>query len=171
MELIRPAERYVASYTEAIAEDDLYRKDNGNRHFHDPETVVERSANYECGIGIPEGYIPATTFWLIDNDRFIGEISIRHGLTPGLQKYGGHIGYEIRYSETHKGYGTKMLAMVLPYCKNELHLEKVMITCDDDNIGSQKIIEKNGGILQDKVINQLDRGTVLTRRYWIDLEN
>ena len=170
MELIRPEEKYVASYAEAILEDDLYRGDNGNRHFHDPETVVERSAKYEHGIGLPEGYVPATTFWLVDNDRFIGEVSIRHSLTPALEKIGGHIGYEIRYSESRKGYGTKMLAMTLPYCINELHLDKVLITCDDDNIGSQKVIENNGGVLQDKIINHLDRGTILTRRYWIDLK-
>ena len=92
MELIRPEEKYVASYAEAIMEDDLYRKDNGNRHFRDPETVVERSAKHEQGIGLPEGYVPATTFWLVDNDRFIGEVSIRHRLTPALEKFGGHIG-------------------------------------------------------------------------------
>ena len=89
--------------------------------------------------------------------------------SPTLRKFGGHIGYEIRYSEIRKGYGTKMLAMALPYCKNVLHLDKVMITCDDDNFGSQKVIENNGGILEDKVINRLDRGTILTRRYWIEL--
>ena len=170
MELIRPTEKYVASYAEAIAEDDQYRKDSGDRHFHDPETVVERSEKYERGIGLPEGYVPATTFWLIDDDRFIGEISIRHELTPALRKFGGHIGYEIRYSEIRKGYGTKMLAMTLPYCKDVLHLDKVMITCDDDNIGSQKVIENNGGILEDKIVNELDRGTILTRRYWIELK-
>lgn len=173
MELIRPIEKYVSSYADALAEDELHPEDphrqNSARHFRNSETVVERARNYEQGIGLPEGYVPATTFWLIDNDHFIGEICIRHELTPTLLKFGGHIGYEIRYSETRKGYGTKMLAMVLPWCKNELHLPKVMLTCDDDNIGSQKIIEKNGGILQDKLINHLDRGTVLTRRYWIDL--
>ena len=169
MELIRPTEIFVASYAEAILEDDLYREDNDNRHFRDPETVVDRSAKYEHGIGLPEGYVPATTFWLIDQDHFIGEIGIRHELTPALRKYGGHIGYEIRWSETRKGYGTQMLRMALPYCREELHLEKVLITCDDDNIGSRKIIENNGGILEDKIINQLDRGTILTRRYWIPL--
>ena len=168
MELIRPSQKYVKSYAEAMAEDELHRQGEA-LHFCDPETVVERSRNHELGIGLPVGYVPATSFWLIDNDRFIGEISIRHELTPALLKYGGHIGYEVRWSETRKGYGTKMLAMVLPYCRDNLRLEKVLITCDDDNIGSQKIIEKNGGILQDKVLNHLDRGTVLTRRYWIEL--
>lgn len=168
MELIRPNDKYVASYAEAITEDDL-NSPGVERHFRDPETVVNRAENYERGIGLPEGFVPGTTFWLVDAGRFIGEIDIRHKLTPSLEKFGGHIGYEVRWSERQKGYGTKMLELALPYCRDELHLDRVLITCDDNNVGSQKIIEKNGGILQDKVINHLSRGTVLTRRYWIEL--
>ena len=68
-----------------------------------------------------------------------------------------------------KGYGTKMLSMALAYCKETLNLNKVLITCDDDNIGSIKVIENNGGILENKVKNSLSRGNVITRRYWINL--
>jgi len=169
MKLIRPADEYTASYAEAIREDELYRQGRELR-FRDAETAVTRAYNSERGIGLPEGYVSDTTFWLVDNDRFIGEIGIRHELTPALEKYGGNIGYEVRCSETRKGYGTLMLAMALPYCRDELGMDKVLITCDDDNIGSITVIEKNGGVLQDRILNHLDRGTVLTRRYWIDLK-
>lgn len=69
--------------------------------------------NYEKGINLPENYVPASYFWLVRGNDFIGEISIRHRLTPALEKYGGHIGYKIRYSEWNKGYGTKMLVLAL----------------------------------------------------------
>ena len=68
-----------------------------------------------------------------------------------------------------KGYGTKMLSMALTYCKETLNLHKVLITCDDDNIGSIRVIENNGGILENKVKNSLPRGNVITRRYWINI--
>ena len=168
MELVRPSEKYVPSYAEAIAEDELYRK-GGERRFRDPETVVERARNFEYGIDLPKGFVPETILWLVEGDRFIGEIGIRHRLTPALEKFGGNIGYEIRWSESGKGYGTGMLAMALPCCAQIPGLNKVLLTCDDANTASIRIIEKNGGVLQDKVLNYLDRGQVLTRRYWIDL--
>ena len=62
-----------------------------------------------------------------------------------------------------------MLSMALKYCKEALNLNKVLITCDDDNIGSIKVIENNGGILENKVKNILPRGNVTTRRYWINI--
>lgn len=106
---------------------------------------------------------------MINNEKFIGEINIRHELNSFLINYGGHIGYEVRQSECMKGYGTKMLSMALKYCKEALNLNKVLITCDDDNIGSIKVIENNGGILENKVKNILPRGNVTTRRYWINI--
>ena len=168
MKLIRPDSKYIQGYIEANEEDEIFRP-NTERRFINPETIIESSYNYEHGINLPENYVKATTFWLIDNEKFIGEISIRHELNSFLINYGGHIGYEIRQSECMKGYGTKMLSMALAYCKETLNLHKVLITCDDDNIGSIKVIENNGGILENKVKNSLSRGNVKTRRYWINI--
>lgn len=168
MKLIRPNRKYIQSYMEAIEEDEIFRT-HAERIFSDPETIIERSYNFEHGINLPINYVRATTFWLIDNEKFIGEISIRHELNSSLTNYGGNIGYEIRQSECMKGHGTKMLSMALKYCKEALNLNKVLITCDDDNIGSIKVIENNGGILENKVKNILPRGNVTTRRYWINI--
>ena len=166
MILIRPKEKYLSSYAEAVEEDAVCRPD-AEQIFGNPATIIETAANYEHGIDLKPGYVRETKLWLIDNEKFIGEVGIRHELTPALFQYGGHIGYEIRWSESQKGYGTIMLAMALQFCKEEMGLDKVLITCDDDNIGSIKVIENNGGILENKVINPLDRGVVTTRRYWI----
>lgn len=168
MKLIRPSEKYLKSYDEAIKENRCFRP-NSQALFRDPNSIIEKSMNDELGINLKPGWVPSTTLWLVDKDVFIGEISIRHELTPSLLKYGGHIGYEIRYSESGKGFGTNMLRMALDFCKAELGLRKVLITCDDDNIASAKVIEKNGGVLENKVQNQTDKGEVITRRYWIEI--
>ncbi|ADP39132.1 GNAT family N-acetyltransferase [Gardnerella vaginalis] len=168
MKLIRPDSKYIQGYIEANEEDEIFRS-NAERRFIHPETIIESSYNIEHGINLPENYVKATTFWLIDNEKFIGEINIRHELNSFLINYGGHIGYEIRQSECMKGYGTKMLSMALTYCKETLNLHKILITCDDDNIGSIRVIENNGGILENKVKNSLSRGNVTTRRYWINI--
>ena len=168
MKLIRPHKKFIQSYAEAIEEDKIFRPD-GEILFSEPETIIERSYNLEHGIYLPINYVRATTFWLADKGKFIGEINIRHELNSSLMNYGGNIGYEIRQSECFKGYGTKMLSMALIYCKETLNLNRVLITCDDDNIGSIKVIENNGGVFENKVKNSLSRGNVITRRYWINI--
>ncbi len=168
LELLRPCEKYLASYGEARAECEACRP-NEPCGFADPAMVLEKANNYEQGISLKPGQVRSTTFWLVEGDRFIGEIRIRHELTEALYRRGGHIGYEVRPSACRQGYGTKMLAMVLPYCRDVLGLDRVLLTCDDDNVGSYRIMERNGGILEDKVINETERGIVLSRRYWITL--
>ncbi len=168
MKLIKPQEEFITSYKEAIKEDILYRP-NAERIFGNPDTIIENSYKFENGIDLPKGFVKSTTLWLIDNETFIGQVNIRHELTDYLLNYGGNIGYAIRYSKSSKGYGTKILSMALKYCKNVLNLKKVLITCDDCNVASIKVIENNGGILENKVKNNLERGKVITRRYWIEL--
>ncbi|HHT66919.1 MAG TPA: GNAT family N-acetyltransferase [Erysipelotrichaceae bacterium] len=168
MELIRPNNRYLDSYIEASNEYDLYSL-NVEVLFDSPETVIQKSIDYENGVNMKPGYVRATTFWLIDNHEFIGEINIRHELNDNLLRYGGHIGYGIRSSMRNKGYGTKMLQMALVYCKETLKINRVLVTCDENNICSRRVIEKNSGILENIIINYTERGIVKTRRYWIDL--
>ncbi|MBG9980360.1 GNAT family N-acetyltransferase [Facklamia lactis] len=169
MELIRPNEKYLFSYAEALAEDLTHRL-NENTMFDDPESVIERVKFFETSQNLPAGYVNQTTFWLVSDSLFIGHIKIRHRLISALLKYGGHVGYQIRYSEWGKGYGTRMLSLALDYCRAVLHLKSVLITCDDDNLASAHVIENNGGILQDKLMNEEQGKNVLIRRYWIDLD-
>lgn len=79
---------------------------------------------------------------------------------------GGHIGDGIRPSERRKGYATAMLRLALEKCR-ALGIRRVLMTCDKDNIGSAKSIIKNGGILENEVMNE---DGVLEQRYWIDLD-
>ena len=103
-----------------------------------------------------------------DAQRFLGQIDVRHRLTESLLRYGGHIGYAIRLSEWNKGYGTRMLSLALPYAKR-IGIDRCLITCDDDNPGSARVMEKNGFVLADKVDNVIDGHPIVTRRYWKNL--
>lgn len=170
MRLVLPSEKYFESYRQAYQDDQQYRL-GAEEIFPSPESAIQHAYNYRHGINMRPGYIKSTMLWLIDKNEFIGCFDIRHELTVNLLKYGGHIGYEIRYGKWHQGYGTKGLALALKYAKNKLGLTRVLITCDDDNIGSARVIEKNGGVLENKVHNTLeDSRHVLTRRYWIDIQ-
>ena len=171
MELVYPEERYLDSYREAYAEE--MASDDTEKMLADPDTAVEKAAQERRGEGLPEGWVPATTLWLVDGDRFIGRVNIRHWLVPHLMEFGGHIGYMIRPTERGKGYGNLQLALALDYCREHLRGvldgDRVLVTCDDDNVRSARVIEANGGVLENKVENFEFGRTVLTRRYWIEL--
>lgn len=112
------------------------------------------------------GWVSDTVYWGVDDQGFIGTIKLRHWLTDSLREYGGHIGYEVRPSRRKEGHGTRMLALVLPEARQR-GLERVMLTCDDDNIGSQRIIQANGGVYERTVsLPYRDKPTMY---WWIDL--
>jgi predicted acetyltransferase len=169
MKLITPGHAYYASCLEAIQEYADHQVTGYS--FLNPAQcdVAERVARFKTGKGLPPGYVKATYLWLVDEGRFLGETSIRHRLTPSLLRYGGHIGYGIRHNEWGRGLGTAMLAMSLGYAKDHLGFNRVLITCDDDNLASARVIEKNGGILQDKIKNTVGGKAITTRRYWVDI--
>lgn len=114
-----------------------------------------------------DGKVPDSTFFCLDLDRniFVGAVNIRHYLNEGLLKSGGHIGDGIRPSERRKGYATAMIGLVLEECK-KLGINKVLMCCDKDNVGSAKSIQNNGGILENEFINE---DGVIEQRYWINL--
>lgn len=168
MKLIEPNIQYFESYQEAIKE---YQNHNIGHTFlgTNQSNVMQKVKNDREGIDLPVNYVKATHLWFVSDDYFIGEISIRHSLTESLQRFGGHIGYGIRYSMWNKGYGTKMLSLALEYVKNNFDFKEVLITCNHDNYGSARVIEKNGGVLQDIIENNIGGQERLTRRYWIKL--
>ncbi|MCQ2087493.1 MAG: GNAT family N-acetyltransferase [Bacilli bacterium] len=121
---------------------------------------------YDSEAAIKRGHVPATTFFLYDDERdiFIGAANVRHYLNEGLLATGGHIGDGIRPSERRKGYATIMIKLALEECK-KLGIDRVLMTCDINNIGSRKSIINNGGIKENEVP---DDGSI-TERYWINL--
>lgn len=111
------------------------------------------------------GFVPNSLFFLTTRDgRILGSLSYRRVLNEKLRSNGGHIGYGIRPSERRKGYATWFLSRFLT-SEPVRHLDKVLVTCDEDNLASRHTIEACGGRLGDK----LEWEGVWTRRYWIDI--
>ena len=168
--LIQPDIKYEKSYLEALEEvkGDNLPDDTQLMTPREGESFAQftqRLHSERKGIDLQKDYVPATTLWLVDNDEFIGRLQIRHILgTENLQKLHGHIGYYIRPSKRKQGYGSKILELGLKETK-KLGIEKALITCNVDNVGSKKIIEKHGGVFEGE-IEDTDKNTI-KRRYWI----
>jgi predicted acetyltransferase len=130
--------------------------------------LLERLDKDDRGIDLPEGFVPATMYWLINRDNEIVAIGhLRHRLTPALEFCGGHIGYGVRPSQRGKGYASELLHRMLQVCKS-MGIEQVLMTCDKRNKASARVITKNGGIF-DKEYPDTTNPERVTQRYWIDL--
>ncbi len=114
------------------------------------------------------GYAPYSTFFCLDTDRdrLVGAVNIRHYLTAKNCLTGGHIGDGIRPSERRKGYATAMIGLALEECR-KMGMNKVLMTCDSDNYGSEKSIINNGGVFETEVEDDGAR----EKRYWITLKD
>lgn len=106
----------------------------------------------------PAGFVPATTLWWVSGGDYLGRIAIRHRLTPRLREAGGHIGYDVRPSARRRGHGTALLSAALPVARG-LGIDSALITCLAANTGSRKVIQANGGVLENRVGDML--------RYWV----
>lgn len=135
----------------------------------DVDKVIDFLPKMTDASNLPEGHVPCS-FFLVFNEKnqVVGRTSIRHELTDFLMQQGGHIGYGVMPEFRRRGYATEILKLSLEYCKNNLGLNRVLVTCDDDNIGSFKTIESNGGVLENKVV--IKGQDPLCRRYWIDIK-
>lgn len=176
MKLIDAEEKYLEEYKEAYIQS-LQKINEGLIKKHDlmfmnPDEVdvIQKMKDKRDKTKLKAGYVPSYDYFIVDDGKFIGVIHIRIELTPALLQYGGNIGYGVHPKYWKQGYGTTALKLGLQKAK-EIGLKgKLLITCDDDNIGSSKIIEKNGGILENKVENKDGEETFLTRRYWINID-
>lgn len=102
---------------------------------------------------VPYGYAPSSSFLAVraEDSRVVGVIELRHRIdTPVLSTWGGHIGFSVRPSERNKGYAKEMLRLMLIVCR-ERGYTKVLLTCNSDNIASEKTITANGGVFENTV--------------------
>jgi predicted acetyltransferase len=106
----------------------------------------------------PPDRVPSTTLWWTEGNEYLGRLAIRHRLTPSLREIGGHIGYDVRPTARLRGHARAMLAAARPRARS-MGIDPALVSCAAQNVGSRKVIESNGGILED------DRGGVL--RFWV----
>ena len=172
LDLIKPTVEYAKQIKE-------YRQeffDSGDsmdgcgplRRFEDPKEYIKICIDYENPKTVPENLVQATQFLCIrkSDNKLVGMIQVRHYFNEYLEKYAGHIGYSVRSSERRKGYAKEMLNLALPFCR-EIGLDKVLISCIDGNIGSEKTILANGGVYE-STVHEPNSNRFL-KRFWIQL--
>ena len=102
--------------------------------------------------------MPSTTLVVGGRGQYLGRLAIRHRLTSRLTDLGGHIGCDVKPSARRQGHATAMLAAALPLARARASAP-ALVTCDESSAGSRRVIEANGGALEDK------RGSEL--RFWV----
>lgn len=127
------------------------------------EIFVERVNSANRDQDLPVGKVPATFLVAEVDGQIVGRVSIRHRLNEYLQQRGGHIGFGIRPEFRGRGFATEILLEALKIASG-LGIERVLVTCDDTNIASGRVIEKCGGVLENIVgMENVEK----FRRYWI----
>ncbi len=159
----------------------LKSRDDWGRGVHQdgsglsPDDEVDTPAGFAAYVGrlrreedvsVPpaEGRVHCTTRWIVEDGQVLGAVSLRHELNDFLERAGGHLGYGVRPAARRRGLASWALQQMLGEAR-DLGLARVLITCDDTNVASQRVVEGAGGILED--VRETELGT--KRRYWIDL--
>jgi predicted acetyltransferase len=102
--------------------------------------------------------VPVTELWFVEGEEYIGTVVVRHQLTKELEESGGHVGYHVVPRLRRRGHGTRMLAAAIGLCRQR-GITTIRITCAEDNTASRRMIEANGGVLDDVAGGEA--------RYWV----
>jgi len=146
--------------------------DNGEQWIHG-SGGLHKASNYESWLtkitdaqtASQTGWVDCSTYFAVVAGAIVGTLQIRHTLNEGLLETGGHIGYGVRPAQRQKGYATQMLATALQKCR-ALGITRALVTCDKPNTPSAKTILRNGGKLENEVIEP--DGNIV-QRYWIEV--
>ena len=169
--LVKPdlsyADEIIKYKEESLAESPIINGSAGLDRFSSIEIWFEELKKRSCEDTVPKGLVPSSTYLAVrEKDNYIvGMIDIRHYLNEYLTQVGGNIGYSVRKTQRNKGYAKQMLKLALEKCK-ELKIKKVLITCNEDNIASEKVILSANAKFED--IRNVDGEN--KKRFWIDLQ-
>lgn len=145
---------------------DQMKDDNFNFLFHHELSWSQILAQLEkeaAGVDLPPGRVRCDFLVAEVAGGIVGRVSIRHELNGFLLNYGGHVGYGVAPGHRRRGHATEILRQSVARLA-DLGVDRVLVTCDDDNTGSAAVIENCGGVLEDI---RPEPGGVAKRRYWI----
>ena len=122
--------------------------------------------NRHEGKNLNPGFVRENFYLCYDGDTLVGVLNLKFELTDFLLHYGGHIGYAVRPSLRRRGYATRMLKQCLELARG-FGMDRILCICNEDNIGSEKTILHNGGVLEN--IEYDPEEQVNVKRFWITL--
>lgn len=173
-ELVRPAATYARAWSAMMADFGGWAEAHGSGYwvFDEPPPFAEQDCatfvagilaaegadGADRGVARPSGRVASTHFWIAEGADLVGYLHLRHELNDFLREEGGHIGYSVRPSRRRQGHASRALALGVRRA-GELGIDRVLVTCDDDNVASAGTIERNGGVFED-----VRNGK---RRYWL----
>ena len=133
----------------------------------DFEALLGQLAAFSRGDGLPPGFVPHTTLWLVgDGQEVLGVSNLRHVLTPRLLVEGGNIGYGVRPSARRQGHATRLLQGTLEHARG-IGLDSALLTCAKGNAASVATIRRCGGVFDSEEF--IPARNEVVQRYWIDL--
>jgi predicted acetyltransferase len=129
---------------------------------------IEKKRNWSMGKELPEGFVPDTTYVLVDKGAYVGVFNLRHCLNDFLREGPGHIGYGISPKYRGKGYATKGLELTLTKAR-QMCIHEVYMSVNKDNPASLRVQTKNGAYIHHENekeyftrINQIDEAIRVT---------
>lgn len=149
----------------------LPKKERGFENPSDPDDLINietfkewlgKKSNEAKGLDLKEGYVPQTIYWIMLGNEVVGIGKLRHYLNDHLLQHGGNIGYGVSNEYRGKGIATKALALILKEAE-KYDQDEVLLTTDEDNVGSRKVIENNNGVLK-----KIENGSCY---YWIKIKD
>ncbi|MBR3732224.1 MAG: GNAT family N-acetyltransferase, partial [Spirochaetales bacterium] len=172
LRLVTPAEEYLTSYYEVClvtwghAHNDYIIHNPAEYHTWS-KTIFTDYENQRKGIGLPDGYIPSVTYWMVDTDsqQYIGTANIRLQLTKQLADYGGHIGCIIRNDMRGQGFGHKILDLSLDAARR-LGISPILYTCILSNESSHSILLSGSYIRKEYDETTADGVFCKVGRFW-----
>ncbi|OAV59200.1 GNAT family N-acetyltransferase [Enteractinococcus helveticum] len=126
------------------------------------DEILQTIEHEARGVNLPAGRVPADFFLVEVEGEMVGRVSIRHRLNEYLFNFGGHIGYAVAPEYRGRGYAQLILRRALDHLST-LGVDQALITCQNENLLSARVIEKCGGVLEDVRRD----GDTAFRRYWI----
>lgn len=155
-------ERFLKDYLEDdqdyySALKELYESVDGNAEF-----LILKQLAWSKGVGLPDGWFPVTTIWLLEGDDIVAEGILRHDLNDFLRGFAGHITYYVAPDYRGKGYG-KVMLNALKHEAQKIGINELLICCDENNASSRKIIEASGAAKLDVIDNMEDHGEMTCR--------